>query len=71
MDKYQRAIALLKQRNEMADKLSAVKADIVAKITCDEIEPCEVKKAVKDIKTIVENAFDRRIAKWTFDVEGE
>ena len=67
MDKYQRAIALLKQRNEMADRLEAVKADIVAKITCDESEPYEVKKAVKDIKTIVENAFDRRIAKWQFN----
>ena len=67
MDKYQRAIALLKQRDEMAKKLEAVKADIVAKITCDESEPYEVKKAVKDMQIIVEHAFDRRIAKWQFN----
>lgn len=67
MDKYQRALALLKQRDEMAKKLEAVKADIVSKITCDDSEPYEVKKAIKDVKTIVENAFDRRIAKWTFE----
>ena len=67
MDKYQRAIALLKQRDEMAQRLTAVKADIVAKIICDENEPYEVKKAVKDMQVIVEHAFDRRIAKWQFD----
>lgn len=67
MDKYQRAIALLKQRDEMAKKLEAVKADIVGKITCDESEPYEVKKAVKDMQIIVEHAFDRRIAKWQFN----
>ena len=67
MDKYQRALALLKQRDEMAQRLTAVKADIVAKITCDENEPYEVKKAVKDMQVIVEHAFDRRIAKWQFD----